>query len=309
MYINPFYYVLGPILLILGFLGSSLGLTGLILQKKLAKVGVINMYKSIFIIDLVFLSQLMVDLIAVIFGYDVAKFSGITCKMYYHFNYSLAPISPYALVYVSFERFVSINSISKRFFMRCERNQNYYIILVIVFSLIFFSPAYLIFGLDETNECRFVSSKTEVIYSTGDLLIRVIVPGVLMMIASISLTISVISSRRKLKIQRRFQSAEQRNKILIRDINLTITSVMLNLVYLLLTMPLPLGLLFSDFLNNDSWFYAGYFLYYLSFSIDFYVVFISNMMFRNEILKMFRNNPQNQVLNTYRLKNQIKQLK
>ena len=303
MFINPVYHAFGPILFIFGFIGNFLGLFGLMLQKKLIKVGVINIYKSIFIINLSFLSQLMIDMIAFSFGYDITKLSRITCKMYYHFSYSLAAISPYALVYVSFERFVSINSIHKRFFLRNGKNQITYILIVIVFNLIFYSPAYFSFDLDETNECHFVSKQIDLYFSFGDMLNRVIVPAVLMIIASISLTISIISSRRKLETKRRFQSAEQRNKILIRDIHLSVTSVILNLVYFSLIMPLPLTILFSDTLSHfDSWFCASFFLFYLSFTIDFYVVFISNTMFRNEILKMFRKNTRNQVLNTYRLK-------
>lgn len=113
-----------------------------------------------------------------------------------------------------------------------------------------------------------------------DLLNRVIVPSVLMIIASTLLVISLYKLRMGEFTEHLNQSNENGN----REIRLAVTSVTLNLIYIVLTLPLPLALLFGHYVS-DFFLFLNFYLFCLSYSINFYILLAMNNLFRTEFLK------------------------
>jgi hypothetical protein len=115
-----------------------------------------------------------------------------------------------------------------------------------------------------------------------DLLNRVLIPSVLMVIASTLLIKSVCSLRMGEFTDRLSDSGENNH----REVKLAITSIVLNIIYMILTFPLPIILLFGDHFG-EFFLYLNFNLFCLSYSINFYVLFCMNTLFRKEFFLIF----------------------
>ena len=117
-----------------------------------------------------------------------------------------------------------------------------------------------------------------------DLANRVILPSILIMIFSILLGKEVIKSRSR--ISANFEREE--NEYFYNNIRLAISSICLNIIYILVQMPISI----YDFLPNytliDGYNFV-YYLFYLSYSINFYIIFISNSLFRKQFILYITN--------------------
>jgi len=115
-----------------------------------------------------------------------------------------------------------------------------------------------------------------------DLLNRVLIPSVLMVIAS-TLLIKSVCSLRMGEFTEQLSNADENNR---REVRLAITSIVLNIIYMILTFPLPIILLFGDHFS-EFFLYLNFNLFCLSYSINFYVLFCMNTLFRKEFFLIF----------------------
>lgn len=116
-----------------------------------------------------------------------------------------------------------------------------------------------------------------------DLLNRVIIPSFLMIVASALLSNSVIKLRKEF--------LEQTNHLKEnghREIRLAVTSITLNIIFISLTLPLPVVLLFVKN-TSDLFLFVNFYLFCLNYSINFYILFAMNNLFRSEFFIIFRN--------------------
>ena len=86
------------------------------------------------------------------------------------------------------------------------------------------------------NACDIKDQETRNIMLMINLVTRIIIPFSLMIFCSIWLSITIFVSRKKIAELTNSQS----NKTLIRDIKFSVTSICLNLVYILLNVPISL---------------------------------------------------------------------
>ena len=79
------------------------------------------------------------------------------------------------------------------------------------------------------------------------------------------------------------------NKTFQRDIKLAVTSISLNLIYLILNMPMAVISFTTDF--TDFVFYLCIYIFLASYAVNFYIIVFTNSLFRSEFLNMlFRRN-------------------
>ena len=116
-----------------------------------------------------------------------------------------------------------------------------------------------------------------------DVLNRVILPFGLMLIGSILLIYSLFKSRTR--IVENFLADE--NKTFYTEIRLATTSLSLNLIYILLNLPISV-INFSQLYDNLYMYIYCYYLFYLSYSLNFYILLISNSLFQNEFFEMIK---------------------
>jgi hypothetical protein len=112
-----------------------------------------------------------------------------------------------------------------------------------------------------------------------DLANLIIFPSTLILIFSILLGIEVIKSRSR--ILDNFLKEE--NEFFFKNISLTISLIVINIVYLLLVTPNAINSFFTNYTGINEFLFM-YYLFYLSYSIKFYVLFITNSLFRKEFI-------------------------
>ncbi len=69
------------------------------------------------------------------FNYDPTIISDFGCKLFNYFAYGMSAISPWCLVYISFERFIVIKYHSKRFLFKKKKIQMIFLILLFAFNI------------------------------------------------------------------------------------------------------------------------------------------------------------------------------
>jgi hypothetical protein len=122
----------------LGLFGSIIG-TILLSTKKMEKRPAWRIYRFLLIIDAIYLASQVAEYSMDHFNFRLRFISDTICKFYLYFKFSVCPISPWILVYISFDRYISI--CFKRFqILRKKRFQNLMIFLIISYSLCFYSP-------------------------------------------------------------------------------------------------------------------------------------------------------------------------
>jgi hypothetical protein len=273
------YYIFPILILVIGLVGNYLGYKT-IKRPRMLEIGPRNSYKYLFIMDNVYLVQIIVTYLQLSLNNDIAISSKALCKLWWYLNYSLDTQSSMLLVYISIDRYVSIKIPSLRFFMRKRNNQLIYFIFIFMFNLLYYLPVSYNFTLRRTNEtlkCNYTYEYSEDLITYMDLGNRVVLPSILIITFSILLGIEVIKSRNR--ILNNFLKEE--NEYFFKNISLAITSIWFNIIYIVLQ--LPITSLISAYMPMNVYIFS-YYLFYLSYSINFYIILISNSLFRKEFI-------------------------
>ena len=112
-----------------------------------------------------------------------------------------------------------------------------------------------------------------------DLANRSILPSMLIIPFSTLLGIEVIKSRNR--ILANFQKEE--NEYFNNNIRLATTSILLNIINLLVQLPISVYLFLPDYTQINGYSFA-YYLFYLSYSINFCIRFMFNSSFRKQFI-------------------------
>ena len=132
-------YIFPPLILGFGLIGNFLGFK--VMQRpKMLEIGPRNTYKYLFIMDTIFLVQIIVTYLQLSFSIDPTYLSKVICKLWYYLNSSLTTQSSMLLAYISIDRYVSIKFPAYRFFMRKRNNQLIYFIFIFMFNLLYNLP-------------------------------------------------------------------------------------------------------------------------------------------------------------------------
>ncbi len=201
-------------------------------------------------------------------------------------------ISSWLLVLASIDKFISI------VFPKLKRlNKNAEILFFVVFNLVYLSPLAIFCELwtnqyyngtninetlkspttNGTNITLTIECQYPEFYINIELVISILIPFIAMLIFT-SLLVRVIFKTR-LKILN-VNNRRDRNR-LKKDIQFAITNISLNVLFICLDLPyfiIRILKMSTDILNNFHSF---------SFCMSFYILFITNSIFRHEILKMF----------------------
>ena len=281
-------------ILFLGLFGSIFG-TIVLSRKKMENFPARQIYRFLLIIDAIYLTvQVAADTM------DILKFrfrlSNIICKCYIYFNFSVAALSSYALVYISIDRYISIffkqiKLITKKWF------QNLMIFLIFAYNLCFYVPFLLYIELmtdeiyeTETNSttpsfyCDMPRQEFLKILYLSDLINASLVPFVFMFIASIVLIYSIIKSRLRILNL----TLEQDKKKLKKDIKFAVTILVLNISFLIFCFPICLANYFYVYLIDDLFYDFFICLFYLEFCTNFYILVLFNSMFRKEFIALLK---------------------
>ena len=157
----------------------------------------------------------------------------------------------------------------------------------------YYLPVYLFYELQQnepTNNteysqldysCNFQDQNAVLLISYMDLIIRVLVPFVLMLLMSVLLSYSLFSSRKRLV--ENFLAEE--NETFYKEIRLAASSICLNIVYIFTQLPISITVFYLGYSTIAYQF--SYYLFYLSYAINFYIILPTNSHFRTGFFKLF----------------------
>lgn len=296
-YIKYFLNNIFPLLVFIhGLIGNTFGLI-LMLRKELKMIGPAKMYQYLFIIGLINLLQTF-KLYLDSFGINLATLSDLSCRFYAFYKFIIASILPMILVYISIERYISIKYTHKRFILRNETNQFFYFIGLICFNLILCSWVTFHFDLidkrNSTIKDKFitnisVSNNFECVLNkkiwTWALiwaLVGKLIPNLLIILFTILLLKTIFKSRQRVITNYTFNQ----NETFRRDVKFAFTSLLLNIIFILLNVPLTI-IYYTNSIKDPNLFLFLMNLNNLSFSIDFYLIFLTNSLFREQFLLIF----------------------
>ena len=290
-------YLFAPIILLNTLFGSTIGLL-IFSKKKLNKMGPIQIYK--FLLSIEYLDVLVLkQYLQYAFDFDFTTYSTFICRAYWYVSYVYASTLPYLLVYISIERYVAVTFPSKRFLLRKQPIQIVYFAVLISYEAVFYLPTLIYWNVSEKSLRNETNVTDMMVYSCGpvdrnaynilswiDLGNRVIVPFFLMIVCTLMLIGKIFQSRIKFISNRRLAE----NKTFRRDIGFSTTSILINVIFLVLTLPVSVWVFvpeFSGSQNEDVWILVQY-LIYTCYSSDFIIILVTNSLFRSEFFSLFK---------------------
>jgi hypothetical protein len=283
-------YIFPLAILTFGLIGNTLGII-VLCNKDLKNIGPRNTYIFLFLSDSFYLLQIIVNYFQLAHNLYIGTLSDYSCKLWNYCNYSLATVSSYLIVYISLERCISLIQPAQRFFLRKNKNQLIWFILVTLACMLYYLPAGLYFktislsdDVGFTTTCDFADRHAQMLISYMDLIIRAIVPFFLMIICSVTLIYSLFKSR--MRVVENFLAEE--NQTFHRELKLAASSISLNIIYIATQLPISI-ILFETQYFSDFYYEFTLYIYYLSYAINFYIILATNSLFRSRFISLFRN--------------------
>jgi len=217
------------------------------------------------------------------FNIDITLFSSLFCKAYFYINFAFASISPFFNVYISIERYISIAYSAKKDFLRKKKIQLSFIIVLVLFNLILYVPIginFELFIIENYTVCSFVDFFWQETYGYIDLSNRVILPFVLMIIFSLLIIHTIFTSRSRMR------SNTHDNRTFRKDVKFSLTSVTLNVSYIIFSLPVSILLLQPNYRLNP---FVIFFIiiHYIAYSANFYLLILVNSLFREGFYSIF----------------------
>ena len=293
------HYIFPAAIFILGNIGNGLGFI-VLSRKKMRKLSSARAYKYLLASDTFYLLQL--PILNIVLSYpkiDPVSKSVLFCKIFLYLDFALVALSPMLLIYISMERLISIKFPTQRFILKKQKYIILFSFLVTVFNLLYYIEAALyynieikhinstfenetIINIEETKSCTIKDSNQVQIISYMYVAEDCIFPYVIMLICTGLMCYTIFSSR---------ITANNHGRIK-KDLKFTITSISLNLVFILLTLPISLANFSAGFMSDIIFVFTDY-LFFSSYGVNFYLFLMFNSAIRKEFFSMFYSDDRN----------------
>ena len=215
--------------------------------------------------------------------------SNLSCKFRSYYEYVLPAVSAWTQVFISLDRFLSITLPYKLKSRKTKFFQLTICLMIISFNLVLYFP--LFFSQIQITYFDINTNKSEsscIIFNPDglidwlDLFISTLIPFVIMSVSNGTMLIKIFNSRKRLHLISHDVS------IKIRDIKFAITSITLNFLFFTFNFPITFFFLSDNFfqLKSDDLIelidIIVSLIFYLNFSVIFFISFLSNNFFRKE---------------------------
>ena len=278
-------------LLLLGIFGNTMGIA-VFCRKNMDKISTNKIYRLILFLDTFFLSTQIFEDSALSLGLDLRSLSTLSCKIRYYWNYSIGPVSPWLLVYITIERYVAIKYTSIKI-LKQHNFQKLIIVLIFIYNLGIYSPFAILkqvySAIDDNNNnetyyyCDFENNIQYTIMTSLDLINSALLPFFIMTASSCALIHTILKVRLRIIDMR----SKKDKKKLRRDIRFGGSSIVLNIFFVILNLPLCVTNIFFPPLD-DFTYNIFIVVFYAIYCINSYILFFFNSIFRNEFLVMLK---------------------
>ena len=219
---------------------------------------------------------------------NLKELSNVTCKLANFISYFCPSTSAWILVIISLDRFACVCLPFKFMFRKKTQFQLYVSLFIIIYNSIIFVPLYFLSeiyhdpDLNQTinNGC---SINNGIIFDWLYIVNSTLIPFSIMLLSTF------FTLRRLFKSRKNNNTALAADSIKKKDIKFAFTSIGLNISFFVLNFPFSLYTIMESLIQID--YYVDYFiyiflsiLYYSHYGTLFYVSFIVNKSFRNELV-------------------------
>jgi len=282
------------IIYIIGFLGNLIGFFTFSM-KSLSSFSNRNIFRCIALIHELYLICLITLDLADYLNYKIIE----SCKTYWYLNFLFTAISVWLFVFLTFEKFTSIQYPTIHF-LKKKWFQITIICLIIIVHVFYLSPynTFLQFK-NENSEKNFITDKTNSDYfkknvnctlydqteEFSNIIKEVVNLAFIPYLTIVSLSILLIRSifQLKSKISKMTEPTDKQLKTrFINSKTFAISSIILNFFLILFTLPIYLCDIKDFYKNNPLFFYS-------SFCFVFYLLFIINSIFREQAFNLIKN--------------------
>jgi hypothetical protein len=239
--------------------------------------------------------------------FNIRVLSGHLCQLFLIIAYAIPATSSWIIAFISLDRLLSVK-LNTKFLFRKEKlfqiavcfgvlSFNLVIYLQLYFSYIEETPVIDRFG-NKTNKTNLKCKRVEVdLLGWLNLLNADVLPFLTMTISTVFILRVLVESRKKMKQKENEKYAVKRSsqKKLVknnRDQKFAISSISLNLIFLVTNLPVCIYELIDAYTIIDPEIEVVVYrftevVYSVNFGSMFFINFVANSMFRNEFLKLF----------------------
>jgi hypothetical protein len=271
----------------LGIFGN-VGIFAVFSRKRLSKFSSRNAYIALASMDTICIIYHVTDNLLDNNKINIEIISESYCKLFRYVSYVFSPISAWLIVYISFDKYINIcfkqtKILKKRIF------QIVLLAIIFVYHVSYYSPvlfnSILVNKSNESSllECSYKNDYLNQVFSLMDLINLFLIPFSLMCLTSILLIGSIIKSRiRVLK-----SITRKDKKLFLKDVKFLISTILINIFFIIFNLPICIAWVL-DIPNLTDSYNLLIFFYYLSFSINFYILLGFNSIFRNEFFILIK---------------------
>jgi hypothetical protein len=278
-------FISRALILLFGLIGNLIVLV-VFSTKALEKFPPRNIYRILVILDSFTLTYGITNDFLV-----WSEESELLCRLDLYLRVAFS--APYLLVFISIEKFITIRYPHTKT-IKNQKFQMIIILIIIACNLIVYHPIFYlnsfkkqINNTDRHYEIECNGEEFQKIFGTLDLIYYGVVPFVLMLIFSILLISTIVQSRLRIL---RLTNQRDRNR-LKKDIQFAISSIFMNLSYLLIYLPAGIYPFILNELSTDLYYNVFVSLVYINYCDHFYILFCFNSVFRYRVLILFGLKP------------------
>ena len=262
-----------------GIIGNTTGLFMLFKKRNFILVGPKHIYVYLFVVDTFYLLMSIKIFLQNAFDIDFEPYS-IYCKIFTYLGYVVSSIPSWLAVYITLERYMSLEYASKSKHLQNSKTQLFYFVSVIFFNFISYIPVifYENNSKDIFIQCDFSNYSQTLLFII--LINRMIFPFSIIIICSFLLINDIYRLKDRVFAEYSFDECARFK----RNVRASFMSILVNVAILLLNLPLLVVHFFYYDSANLRLF--AFYLFVFNYGINFYLIVLSNKIFRNELLNL-----------------------
>lgn len=276
---------------IIGLIGSVLGFA-VFSRKAFSKNSIGVYFKSLAIFDLFPIFNSGFGIVSLIIDYDLFNLTNWACKLVHTASFAISAVPGWILVAFSVDQLILVSN-TKRFSYFQTKHFQYWLISGLFFiHLVIYSPS--VFYVSSQNVTTANGTAQVCIFDFSCILPAVyliessIVPFSIMMITTIWTCKLLFDSRRNLE-KNNPSSIQNSSLRKSRDIRFAVNSIILNILFIVLGMPLVIRSYvfpFEDYYENEYYKTICFIFWYINFTSHFFIGLCVNSLFRREFFIM-----------------------
>ncbi len=302
---NCLMAILLALILVLGSFGNLLSLI-VFSRKRFRKISLNIMFRIMCLTDTLCLTQLLQTLLTYTGTYNIRTHSKFACHFFPYLAFSILPFKGWILVFIGFERYMTVKNPGKKLVIRKAKIQVIIIIIICAFNFIWYIPFMTnlsIYSMKGELICQQPKNFKKRITDSMDILNSCILPFSLMIMFTVLIVIEIYRSKNRIGNQLTNLCIIKKQQ---KCLKFTITSVSTNLVFIILNLPFRVNSFLIMVYYNKMLLDVFRAICYASFAMPIVIYILTNSLFRKELRVMTsflkpKNTTNNQITTCHNL--------